>query len=243
MKPVLSDGLSIFFPVYNERDNLEAMVASCVDVFPRLTPDPELILVDDGSSDGSGETSDRLAKNIPYMRVIHHSVNQGYGAALQSGFRASTKPFVFYTDGDRQFDVADLEDILPEILKFDVVSCYRLHRQDAWFRIVNAWIFNAAVNMIFGLNLRDPDCAYKIYKREVLNTLSMSARGALIDVEMLLEAKRKGFKIYQTGVKHYPRSSGRSTGADVKVIIRAAKEIWELYRRVGSRFFPNRRMI
>jgi glycosyltransferase involved in cell wall biosynthesis len=236
MKPLTNFGLTIFFPVFNEIGNLREMCWSCADVLPRLTTDPELLVIDDGSGDGTSELADQLTAQIPFLKVIHHEKNKGYGAALQSGFRAASKDLVFYTDGDRQFDLDDLSDILPMIQDADVISCFRKDRRDPWLRSFNTWLFEKAVSFIFGLKIKDPDCAFKVYRQEVLSKLTMASQGALIDVEMLLQAQRLGFRIIQTGVRHLPRKSGKPSGANPRVILRAFKEIIQLSQRVGTRF-------
>ncbi len=233
--PVLPE-LTVFFPAYNEIDNLESVVSAAVSFLPEISSDFEIIIVDDGSSDGTYELSEALAERHECVRVIHHERNRGYGAALQSGFQAARKQNVFYTDGDGQFRIEELRSVLPLMETADVVSCFRAHRQDPWHRILNARIFEMAINMIFGLKIRDPDCAFKIYAREVLEALEMTSLGAMIDVEMLLQAKRKGFRIVQTGVTHLPRKAGEPSGGNLRVILRAFAELIQLWRRVGSRF-------
>ena len=230
--------LTIFFPVHNEIANIEHLVRQGVTLMQELSSDPEIIIVDDGSSDGSGDLCDRLAQEIDIVRVIHHSQNQGYGAALQSGFRGATKELVFYTDGDGQFKLEELKEILPLAETADVVSCYRQNRQDPWHRILNTRLFEWAIFIVFGLRIKDPDCAFKIYRREVLDSINMISHGAMIDVEMLLRAQRKKFKIVQHPVTHLPRRFGKASGADLRVIFRALTETYKLWRMVGGRFFP-----
>ncbi|MBN1355862.1 glycosyltransferase family 2 protein [bacterium] len=229
-------GLSVFIPAHNERENLEPLIRSFAEILPGLSPDPELLIIDDGSDDGTGELADELARTIPFLKVVHHRVNRGYGAALQSGFRESTRELVFYTDGDGQFRSEDLAGILPLIEQADIVSCFRTRRCDQWYRKLNTTLFEWTVRLWFGLKVKDPDCAYKIYRRKVLETISMSSVGAMIDVEMLLQAQRAGFRIVQTGVTHLPRRSGESSGSDIRVIFRAFLEIMSLWRRLGYRF-------
>jgi glycosyltransferase involved in cell wall biosynthesis len=238
MKWICPFSLTVFFPVHDEVDNLESQVREFSLMLPRLTQNPELIVVDDGSRDGSGPLADRLAEEIPFLRVVHHPSNRGYGAALRSGFLEARGDLVFYTDGDGQFNSNELQDILPLIEHADVVSCYRRRRGDPWYRLLNAKLFELVVSVGFGLKVKDPDCAFKIYRREVLDRITMASDGAMIDVEMLLQAQRAGFTIVQPGVTHLPRQTGASSGADIRVILKASREIFHLWRRVGGRFNP-----
>lgn len=220
--------LSIFFPCYNEIDNLAALTEQSVDVATSITKDYEIIIVDDGSSDGTAELADELASKYENVIAIHHKKNKGYGAALQSGFRAATKELVFYTDGDGQFDISQLPKILPLIETADIVSCYRKNRQDNFLRKINAFCWGIFVRLMLGLWLRDIDCAFKLYKRSIFDNIEMHSNGALIDAEILTRAKRRGYRIIQSPVAHLPRMYGESTGANISVILRAFKEIFKL---------------
>ena len=228
--PVTS--LSVFFPCYNEKESICALTEKTASVAGGICDDYEIILVDDGSSDGTAELADELAEKYPAVRVIHHPVNKGYGAALQSGFRAAMKEYVFYTDGDGQFDIAELLDVLPLIARCDIVSGYRINRQDGLLRKINAFCWTKLVGFLFDLKLRDIDCAFKLYKRELFDTIEMHSTGALIDTEILARAVGKGYTIAQIGVHHYPRRAGQSSGANVKVILRAFKELFKLRKQI-----------
>ena len=228
--PVTS--LSVFFPCYNEKDNIRPLTEKTLSVVRQICDDHEIILVDDGSSDGTSELADRLAQEYPAVRVVHHSQNKGYGAALQSGFRASTKEYVFYTDGDGQFDIAELTNLLPLIREYDIVSGYRLRRQDHLLRKINAFCWTTLVCLLFHLKLKDIDCAFKLYKRDIFDRIEMHSTGALIDTEILARAQRKGYTITQIGVHHYPRLAGQPTGANIKVILRAFKELFKLRKEI-----------
>ncbi len=224
----LIESLSIFFPCYNEQENIETLVKNTLEVAHHITNDFELIIVNDGSSDRTPEVADRLASEYDMVRVIHHKNNSGYGAALKSGFRAATKKWVFYTDGDCQFDIAELKDIIPLAERYDIVSCYRKNRQDNFFRKLNGHAWSILVNLLFDLGLRDIDCAFKLYRREMFDNMEIISQGALIDTEILVRAKKAGYSIVQCGVSHYPRRKGQSTGGDIKVIIKAFKELFKL---------------
>ena len=159
---------------------------------------------------------------------MHHPTNLGYGAALQSGFKAATKELVFYTDGDGQFDINELPPLLPLIKQYDIVSCYRLNRQDNLIRKLNGWAWTKLVCFLFNMKARDIDCAFKLYKREIFDNIRMSSRGALISAEILARAVRKGYTIAQRPVHHYPRTAGVQTGAKLRVILRAFRELFKL---------------
>lgn len=228
--PVAS--LSLFFPCFNEKEAVTSLTGKCLAVAGQICDDFEVIIVDDGSTDGTAELTDQLAGRYPTVRVIHHEQNRGYGAALQSGFRAATKDYVFYTDGDGQFDVNELPLLLPLIGQCDIVSPYRLNRQDSFLRKLNAFCWARLVNFLFKLHIKDIDCAFKLYKRTVFDHIEMVSTGALIDTEILARAKRKGYTIKQIGVHHYPRAAGKATGANIKVILRAFRELFKLRKNI-----------
>lgn len=224
--------LSIFFPCRNEAGNIERVVRQALDVMGTLAIDYEIIIVNDGSTDGTGPLADRLALNNHRVRVVHHPVNRGYGGALQSGFRAATKEWVFYTDGDGQFDLNELPPLFELAGPFDIVSGYRLRRQEGFQRRLNAWGWGKLVGWMLGLHIRDVDCAFKLYRREMFGHIEMRSLGALIDAEILAKAQRAGYTITQVGVHHYPRLSGQASGAGFKVIVRAFYELMKLRREI-----------
>lgn len=226
--------ITVFFPCYNEQDNVARVAEQAVQVLEGLRADYEVIIVNDGSSDHTARIADEIAKANKRVRVVNHPRNLGYGAALQSGFRAATKELVFYTDGDAQFDLNELPPLLPLMKDFDIVSCYRMNRQDTSFRKLGGWLWTKMNGVLFSLNLRDIDCAFKLYKRAIFDNIKMESQGALIDTEILARAARKGYKITQRGVHHYPRTAGHQTGGSPKVVLRALKEVIRLRGRIVS---------
>lgn len=224
--------ISVFLPCYNEEENVARTAAGAIEVLKAISNDYELIIVDDGSADSTGEIADSLAKNDPHIKVVHHPANRGYGGALQSGFRAATKELVFYTDGDGQFDMAELPQFLPLIKQYDIFSGYRMNRQDNFVRKINAFCWGKLVNFVFGMRLRDIDCSFKLYKRSIFDNIKMCSTGALIDAEIMARALRKGYSVVQRGVHHYPRTAGKATGAKLSVIIRAFKELLALRKQI-----------
>lgn len=228
-KPTLSPlSLSVFFPCYNEEANVERTTRAALKMCRRVSQDFEVIIVDDGSKDRTGEIADKLAAETPQVHAVHNRPNLGYGGALQAGFRAASKDWVFYTDGDGQFDFEEIDKLLPLLEKYDIVSGYRLDRKDPLMRKLNAFAWTALVNLAFGLWLRDIDGAFKIYPRSLFGEIEMKSMGALIDTEVLARAKRLGYTIGQVGVHHYPRTAGEQSGANLAVIVRAFKELFKL---------------
>lgn len=211
---------------------MEPLVRKTLATLKQVSDDFEVIIVNDGSADDTGEIADRLAAEIAEVRVVHHPVNLGYGGALQSGFRAATKELVFYTDGDAQFDIEEMPALLPLMEEYDIVSCYRLDRKDSMVRKLNAWCWTTLVCVLFGMKIKDIDCAFKLFKRKIFDEIEMHSTGALIDAEILARATRGGYRITQTGVHHYPRQAGEQSGASVRVILRAFKELFKLRKEI-----------
>ncbi len=224
--------ISVFFPCFNEQANVARVTEQAVRVLDGLGADYEIIIVNDGSADDTGRIADEIAAGNDRIRVIHHERNLGYGAALQSGFRAARKELVFYTDGDGQFDIGEMPALLPLMADYDIVSCYRIDRQDNLVRKINGWLWTRVVGLVFSMRVRDVDCAFKLYRRRLFDEITMESTGALIDTEILARAIRKGYTITQKGVRHYPRTAGRQTGANLWVVLRAFKELWRLRRRI-----------
>ena len=227
--------ISIFFPCYNEEANVEATTTAALAAVEKISHDYEIIIVNDGSKDGTGEIADRLASRHDCVKAVHNHPNLGYGGALQRGFREAAKDWVFYTDGDGQFDFNEIPTLLPLLNRYDIVSAYRLDRKDSFVRKMNALAWTTLVNTVFGLWLRDIDCAFKIFPRKLFGEIEMKSTGALIDAEILARAKRLGYTIGQVGVHHYARTAGEQTGANLRVIARAFKELFKLRRDIGAR--------
>jgi glycosyltransferase involved in cell wall biosynthesis len=232
--PPGTGSISVFLPCYNEQENVARIVEQALIVLEKLKADFEVIIVDDGSVDRTGRIADEIAARNSRVKVVHHRTNLGYGAALQSGFRAATKEIVFYTDGDGQFDLNEMPALLPLIKQYDIVCGYRLNRQDNLLRKINGWCWTKLVCLLFGMKVRDIDCAFKLYKREIFDNIKLSSTGALISAEILARAIRRGYSLTQKGVHHYPRTAGAQTGAKLRVIVRAFKELLKLRRRILS---------
>ncbi len=227
--------VSVFFPCYNEEANVEATTTAALAAVEKISQDYEIIIVNDGSKDRTGEIADRLAGENDCVKAVHNNPNLGYGGALQRGFREAAKDWVFYTDGDGQFDFNEIRALLPLLDRYDIVSAYRLDRKDSFVRKMNAFAWTTLVNTVFGLWLRDIDCAFKIFPRKLFDEIEMKSMGALIDAEILARAKRLGYTIGQTGIHHYARTAGEQTGANLGVIARAFKELFKLRRDIVAR--------
>ena len=208
------------------------MTKRAVKVLEELGADFEIILVDDGSADETGKRADAIAAVDKRIRAVHHPHNKGYGAALQTGIRAAKKELIFFTDGDGQFDISEIKLLLPLITQNDIVCGYRLDRKDPFMRKLNGWMWTQFVNLLFGMRIRDIDCAFKLFRAKVFDGMIMSSAGALISAEILARATRRGAKIAEVGVHHYPRTAGKQTGAKLKVILRAFKELFKLYNQI-----------
>jgi glycosyltransferase involved in cell wall biosynthesis len=223
---------SFFFPAHDEAENIEALVTEARQALPRLAEAFEIVVVDDGSRDGTAAIADRLATEHPdVVRVVHHPVNRGYGAALRSGFGAARMPFVGFIDGDRQFRVEDMARLLERISgpdRPDAVVGYRLRRADPLVRLVYARAYRLALVTLFGLHVRDVDCACKVFRRDALEGVRLESGGAFLSAELLIKLRANGRSIAEVGVPHYPRVAGRSSGANPKVILRAVRDFWRL---------------
>jgi glycosyltransferase involved in cell wall biosynthesis len=228
--------LSWFFPAHNEEANLEALVLEALETLPRIADTFEIIAVNDGSKDRTREIADRLAAEHPgIVRAIHHERNRGYGGALRSGFEASRYELLCFTDGDRQFRVADLARLTARMNEPDhpdVVAGYRIKRADPFIRIAYARTYKLANRIFFGLRVRDVDCACKLFTRESLQGVRVESGGAFFSAELLIRVGELGRSIVEVGVPHYPRTAGSPTGAKPSVIWRAVKDFWALRLRL-----------
>jgi glycosyltransferase involved in cell wall biosynthesis len=226
--------LSVVLPAFNEEPNIEPVVRGCVAYLDRRVPDYELLVVNDGSRDRTGEILDGLVRQFPTLRPLHHPQNRGYGAALRTGFDAARKRFVFYMDGDGQFDINDLDLLLPLATDDDhIVTGFRIERRDPFIRRLNAKLFGGwLVRVMLSVYVRDLNCAFKLIPRKILDSITLESTGALINAELYGRAVRRGFGIKEVGVHHYPRPAGVQTGAHLSVIVRAFYDLFRLRRRI-----------
>jgi glycosyltransferase involved in cell wall biosynthesis len=224
--PRLNHGLSIILPAHNEEQVIAKTVSDVVSTLQQWVPDFDVIVVNDGSVDGTGAILADLAQKEPHLRVVTHEVNQGYGAALVSGFQAVDKELAFFMDSDGQFDISDIQNFFPFVDQYDAVLGYRIDRQDTWMRRLNAWGWKMLVRLMLGVKVHDVDCAFKLYRHSFLEQNQLETRGAMINAEMLYKLKRGGYTFKEVGVRHLPRLSGKATGANPRVIVRAFKELF-----------------
>ena len=230
--------LSYFFPAHNEEANLEGLVEEALAALPALADRFEIIVVNDGSKDRTPQIADALAAASPVLvRVVHHPTNLGYGAALRSGFRAARMDLVAFTDGDRQFRVADLGRLTARLAgpdTPDAVVGYRIRRADPVIRTVYARLYRLAYRTFFGLRPRDVDCACKLFRRDALARIRVESGGAFFSAELLIKVGAAGGNVVEVGVDHYPRTAGSQTGAKPSVIWRAVTDFWSLRLRLWA---------
>ncbi len=226
--------LSVFFPCYNEEANVENMVRRSQQILPEIAEKWEIIPVNDGSKDKTGEIIDRLAKEDPNVHPVHHVKNQGYGGAVISGYNAAKYDLVFFTDGDLQFDLREITLLIERLDEGDLILGFRKNRRDPWNRKLNAYLWGSLVKTLFGFKVKDVDCAFKLIKRRVIDKVQLSAGGAMVSTELLARANQAGFRFVEVGVTHYPRVAGTQTGANLKVILRAFRELFKLYGKIKN---------
>ena len=225
-EPGGNHSISVVLPAYNEEEIIAMTVSTVLGVLNAWGIDFEILVVNDGSVDRTGEIVAASVDANPRMRLVAHATNQGYGASLVSGFAAATKELVFFMDSDGQFDIRDLLEFFPLIDTFDAVIGYRMHRQDSWMRKLNAWGWKQLIGWVLGVHVRDVDCAFKLLHTEFLHQLSLETGGAMINAELLYRLKRAGSSYKEVGVNHLPRLHGRATGAKLSVILRAFRELF-----------------
>lgn len=220
--------LTVSLPAYNEAENIGLMIDLARAKVAPLVDDLEIIVVNDGSSDQTASIVRQLSAEDPRVRLIDHTVNMGYGAAVRDGIWAATKELIFVTDSDRQFDLGELAHLLPRIAQADMVAGYRYARSDPWHRRLFGHGWSWLVNLLFGYTARDIDCAFKLFRHQIIETIRVDSGGAMFSAEFLVRAKRAGFRIIEEPVSHYPRVAGSQTGARPAVILRAFRELFKL---------------
>jgi len=222
--------LSVFFPAYNDSGTIASMVIRAVSAASALTSDYEVIIVNDGSADATADVADELARTYPHVRVAHHPTNRGYGGALQTGIRSATKDLIFYTDGDAQYDPAELtllwERLTPDT---DVVNGYKISRSDPFHRIVIGRLYHHIVSMLFGLTLRDVDCDFRLMRRSIFDRVELKQTSGVICLEMMKKIQDAGFRIVEVPVHHYHRAFGKSQFFNFRRIAKTGVGVMRLW--------------
>lgn len=233
-KTKIIEEISVFFPAYNEEENIRKTVLDAKKVLLNIAQKWEIIIVNDGSKDKTGEIANDLRKSDKRIKVINHRVNKGYGEALKSGFYAAKYKWIATVDSDGQFNFSEINKLWAKTQKADVVIGYRINRQDPLVRLIFGWGWTFLANILLGISVRDVDCAFKLVRREVIRKIPKlkSTRGGMISPELLAKANVAGFRIEQVGVHHYPRKSGHQTGADFKVIFESFADLLKLWRKL-----------
>ena len=232
IRPKALTSLSIFFPCYNEALNVGPMIEQAVKVGEEYGADYEVVVVDDGSKDNSAQIVRDWSKKNSRVRLVQHEKNQGYGAALRTGFNNVTKDLVFLTDGDNQFRLSDIDKLFSKIDGCDVVTGFRITRMDKPHRRLNGFLWTKLNKVLFGLPVRDVDCAFKLFRRKVLQGLELESSQLLIHAEILARLKKKGAKIEEMGVTHYPRTAGQATATKPAAVLKTFYELFRLYWRI-----------
>jgi glycosyltransferase involved in cell wall biosynthesis len=224
--------ISAFFPAYNEEKNIVALAEKTSGVLSVLCEDYEVIIVNDGSKDNTAAVAADLATRDKHVRVINHEKNKGYGGAVKTGLYAGKFEWVFFTDGDGQFDVAEIKLLTALADKYDFIVGYRIKRADPFHRKLNAFMWGTMVKLLFKFWVKDVDCAFKLMKKEIIDKAQIESEGALISTELLAKATKMGYRIGEVGVHHYPRTAGTQTGAKIGVILKAFAELFKLYGKI-----------
>jgi glycosyltransferase involved in cell wall biosynthesis len=236
--------LSIVIPAYNEEANVVAAVEEVSRVAQTLDIDYEIILVNDGSRDRTGEIArTELAPRILNFRLVEHFPNCGYGGALKAGFAAATKDLIAFTASDQQFKFSEITLLLDKLTpELTLVSGWRVNRQDNFIRRLNGRGWNTVVMILFGRTIHDIDCGFKVFRREALKHIHIESNGAMIDTEMLAEMRARGFKMTDVPVTHLPRTAGSPTGANLKVIFRAFRDLFRFRLRLSRELREEKRV-
>jgi glycosyltransferase involved in cell wall biosynthesis len=229
----MMSSLSIVLPAYNEEANVASAVEQVSAVAQQLGMEYEIILVNDGSADRTGEIGRELMERVPHFRLVEHYPNRGYGGSLKAGFAAATKDLIAFVPADNQFDFGEIHLLLDALDGADIVSGYRAKREDHFVRKLNALGWNTLVRVLFGYLCHDIDCGFKLFRREVLDHVTIISDGAMIDTEFLAGARARGFRIAEVPVTHLPRVGGEATGANFKVIAKAFRDLACFRRRLS----------
>jgi glycosyltransferase involved in cell wall biosynthesis len=231
--PKIINSISVFFPAYNEEANITYTVSKAKQVLDKIADTWEILIINDGSKDKTLQIAQDLSRQDNRIRVIDHGVNKGYGASLKSGFYGSKYPWITFTDSDGQFDFADITEFIKKQKETnaDLVIGYYLRRKVSILTKISSKVWELLIWILFGLKVKDVDCAFKLISKDVFTKIPKleSERGAFISSELLIKAKKAGFKIEQVGVHHFPRKAGKATGRKLNVIIQSFVDLFKLW--------------
>jgi glycosyltransferase involved in cell wall biosynthesis len=231
MPPATSKpGLSVFFPAYNDSGTIASLVITALQTARGLTADFEVIIVNDGSADATAQIADELARTYPEVRVVHHPHNRGYGGALQTGFKTATREFVFYTDGDAQYDPSEMTRLWHALDDtVDLVNGYKISRSDPFHRIVIGRIYHHTVKLLFGLQVRDVDCDFRLLRRSIFQQVLLEKNSGVICLEMMKKIQDAGFRIAEVPVHHYHRAYGKSQFFNFRRLFKTGVDVARLW--------------
>ncbi len=225
--------LSVFFPAYNEEENITSVVEKAIGVLSQVASKYEILIIDDGSKDRTGEIADKLARENKLIKVVHHLPNQGYGAALKSGYSQSRYPWVAFTDSDGQFDFSEIKKFLPYTAEADLILGYRLKRADSILRSLFTFGWATIARILLNLEAKDYSCGFKLIKKKVFEAVQpLKGEEKVTQIELLVRARRLGFKFVEVGVNHYPRQFGQQTGTDLKVVVKSIIDLFNLWKKL-----------
>jgi glycosyltransferase involved in cell wall biosynthesis len=226
--------ISFVLPAFNEEANVGEAIRRARAIAKRLCSEYEIVVVDDGSTDRTAERAQAAGCGQDDVVLLRHQRNLGYGEALRTGFRAARLDLVFFTDSDNQFDLDELELLLPWIERTDVVAGYRVNRQDRWGRRAIGKSWNYLVRALFYVPVRDIDCAFKLFRRSVFDEIDLESVGAMVNTELMVKLGRSGAGVVEIGVTHYRRTAGTARGVSPKVVITALTELVRMYRQLDD---------
>jgi glycosyltransferase involved in cell wall biosynthesis len=241
--PDRQPGLSVFFPAYNDGGTIASLVITALQSARRLTHDCEIIVVNDGSADATAAIADELARTYPEVRVVHHERNRGYGGALRTGFATATRELIFYTDGDAQYDPAEMA-LLWERMdgSVDLVNGYKISRSDPLHRVIIGRVYHYTVKCLFGLKVRDVDCDFRLMRRSIFDRVALEKNSGVICLEMMKKIQDAGFRIAEVPVHHYHRAYGRSQFFNFRRLARTAVDVAKLWLALVVRGEHRRRV-
>ncbi len=228
---IMISSLSVFLPTFNEEENIASTVENVVKVLDSLKLDWEVLVINDGSKDKTEEVVKQLEKKYPNVRLVNHEVNKGYGHALKTGFKAAKYPWVAFVDSDGQFDFEEIKLLLDKTDQADVILGCRLNRADPFQRRIFTWGWKMLAMVLLGLNVKDYSCGFKLIKKKVIEDISpIVSEEKVTQIEMLIKAKKKGYKFAEVGVHHYPRTAGVPTGANFNVVLKSFSDMVKLWQ-------------